>query len=416
MNSTTRRVDNKGRKLPQGIMQRRDGVYHARFSYKGRRYSLYDGDLVSLKKKVALAQIELEEGIYGVSNEMTLNSWFEHWMENYKKDKLKPITYQNYKNYWKWYVSPKIGGMQIGELKRIQVISFYNSLKKRKNPLSYGTICYVNNILNSSLEEAVLNDLIKRNPTDQVMKEIVRTEGKARNAISREQEELFFNYIEGNVFFERYRPMFIIAFRTGLRVGELTALNWEDVDFENKMINVDKTLSRYRDITPEGHHYLITTPKTKASIRSIPMTEEVIDAFLQQKEYQERMALRNNIVVNGYKNFVFHTQNGKPYYSDLVNIEIRRIVKVYNKEEETRAQEENREPNLLERFSPHIMRHTFASRCYEVGMDPKVLQKIMGHTKIDTTLDIYTHCSEDSIRHEMEKFSEINMEKRKEKC
>ncbi|MGF6990726.1 integrase [Lachnospiraceae bacterium PM6-15] len=397
----TKRVDSKGRVLPPGIYQRVDGTYEARVTYKGRRYSLYEPDLVLIKKRKVLFMADLENGVQGVTSDVTLNHWFDMWLENYKKRKIKPITYRNYQKYWEWYVSKEIGMIPLREIKRIQLVRFYNGLMEKKNPLSYGTVTYINNIVNGCLEQAEFNDLIRKNPANKILKELVRKEGKKKDAITHEQEELFFSYIEGHVFFERYRPMFMVAFGTGMRVGELTALTWEDIDFKKREISVNKTLGFAKFISEEGHRYIITTPKTTNAVRVIPMTTKVYDALKLQKKYQERLSLRQNIVVCGYRNFVFHTQNGKPYYPDLVNIELKRIVKVYNKEETILAEEEGRKPILMERFTPHVIRHTFASHQYELGMDLKILQKIMGHAKYDTTLDIYTHCSKSQVREEM---------------
>ena len=407
MSRTTKRVDNKGRKLPDGFLQRSDGRYQARFTFNGKRYTYYSMNLSELKAKVIQKKSEFSSGIYSDIENITLNQWFEKWMQIYKKGKLKPITWRNYQNYWKWYVEKTIGGMRVKDIKRIQIISLYNELFNGELALATGTVGYINNIINGVLEQAVYNDLIHKNPVMNVMKEIVKPVTPIREALSITEQNLFLDYIDGHKFFDKYKPMFIIAFGTGMRVGELTALTWEDVDFENERINVDKTLHSTRFITEDGHRYLINSPKTKNSIRMIPMLGSVKEAFRKQKEYQESLSVKCNVSVNGYKNFVFNTRNGKPYTADLVNIELKRIARVQNKEEKAKAALEKRNPIFLKYFSSHVMRHSFASRCYEAGMDVKAVQKIMGHARIDTTMDIYTHCSEEVASREMKRLESV---------
>lgn len=401
MAKTAKRVDNKGRKLPDGFSQRADGRYQARFTFNGKRYTYYGKDLTELKFRMKRIQAEICNGIYGELENITMNQWFEKWIEVYKKGKLKKVTLYNYQNYWKWYVADELGRMQLTKIRQIHIITLYKKLLTGDHPLAIGTVKYVNNIIYNMLEQAVNNDIIRRNPTNGALREIDKPEAKVREALTVGEQSRFFEYIDGHRYFGRYKPMFTIAFGTGLRIGELTALTWADIDFDNNLINVDKTLHKTRFLTENNNHYLINTPKTKNAVRKVPMLSQVKEAFVEQRRYLDMLSVRCNVVVNGYSDFVFCTQNGRPYYADLVNIEIRRIIKVQKTEEDAIAQEENRDPVYLKDFTPHIMRHSFASRCYEAGMDPKILQKIMGHAKIETTMDIYTHISEEMEKKEM---------------
>ncbi|RHV01240.1 site-specific integrase [Firmicutes bacterium OM07-11] len=401
MAKAAKRVDDKGRKLPDGFSQRSDGRYQARFTFNGKRYTYYGKNLAELKVRVNRIQTSFHDAIYSNLENITMNQWFKKWIDIYKKDKLKPVTLYNYQSYWKWYVADTIGGMQVNRLKRIHMITFYNDLLNGEKKLAIGTVKYINNIIYCMLEQAVYNDIIHRNPVYNVLREIETPQTKEKEALTVEEQSRFFEYIDGHRFFDRYKPMFTIAFGTGLRVEELTALTWDDIDFENETINIDKTLHKTKFLTENNNRYLINTPKTKNAIRKVPMLPEVKKAFKLQKQYLDSLSIRCNIEINGYSDFVFCTQNGHPYYADLVNIEIRRIIKVQKTEEDILAKEENREPVYLKDFTPHIMRHSFASRCYEAGMDPKILQKIMGHAKINTTMDIYTHISESRTKKEM---------------
>ena len=156
-----KRTDNKGRKLPDGFSQRSDGRYQARWTFEGKRYCMYDQDLAVLKKKVMQYKVDLENGNLRIIEKVTLNQWFDKWMLAYKKDKIKPLTYANYEKYWNRYIRDTIGKMEMSKIKRIHVIELYNSLlNKDVKPLSIGTITYVNNLVYSSLEQAVRNDVL----------------------------------------------------------------------------------------------------------------------------------------------------------------------------------------------------------------------------------------------------------------
>ena len=155
------------------------------------------------------------------------------------------------------------------------------------------------------LEQAVYNDIIHRNPVYNVLREIETPQTKEKEALTVEEQSRFFEYIDGHRFFDRYKPMFTIAFGTGLRVGELTALTWDDIDFENETINIDKTLHKTKFLTENNNRYLINTPKTKNAIRKVPMLPEVKKAFKLQKQYLDSLSIRCNIEINGYSDFVF---------------------------------------------------------------------------------------------------------------
>ena len=410
MAKITKRVDNKGRKLPVGFSQRLDGRYQARFTWNGKRYTIYDMNLNELKIKFNAKKSDLEKGILYDMDKITLNEWYEIWMKAYKTNKLKQLTYVNYKSYWKRYIENEFGKLQIRKISRLQIVMHYNELVHGSKGISTGTLRFVNNMVFSALEQAVHNDIIRKNPAAGILKEISKTEPIQRVGLSISEQTAFFSYMEGNRFFDRYIPLFIVAFGTGMRVGELTALTWSDIDLKNETISINKTLHYVRYFTEEGHHYLITTPKTTNAVRVIPMRSEVKKAFQRQMKYQEALGVQGNVVINGNRNFVFTTMRGTPFTPDGINIEMNRIVKCYNDDERASAIEEDREPTELRKFSPHIIRHTFASRCFERGLQPKVIQMILGHSRIETTLNIYTKCSLEMAKKEMLLLKDIEMD------
>ncbi len=408
MAQKTKRVDNKGRKLPDGFSQRKDGRYQARFTHKTKRFTLYDTNLSNLKIKVTDMQNALNKGMYSDKSNITLSQWFIIWMDTYKVN-LKSETKINYYKYWNWYVADTIGKLKIKDIRRVDIIKLYNSLVLGEKKLSTGTIKYINNLVNSSLCKAVDEEIIFKNPSVNLLKEVVQTEVKTKIALTPEQQNKFLQYVKNSSFYSRFNPMLVVLLGTGLRVGELCALTWDCIDIQNEMISINKTLKYMRSKTDEGTHYDINSAKTRASEREVPMLHQVKEALIKQRDYQEIMGLKSNIIIRGYKDFVFTTSERNPLYPDYVNLEIKRIIKTHNSEEIKKAEKEKREAVLLPMFSPHTTRHSFASRCYESDVQVKTTQVILGHKNIKTTLDIYTHCSVDKVKKDINQLNKANI-------
>lgn len=144
----------------------------------------------------------------------------------------------------------------------------------------------------------------------------------------------------------------------------------------------------------------VNSSKTKAGIRIIPMLDEVFDAFLEEYQYQKVIGFCTD-EIDGYSGFVFCTGDGKVYLPNAINRTIRSICADYNKEEESKAKEENRDPVLLPKFSCHILRHTFCTRFCENETNLKVIQEIMGHADISTTMDVYAEATQEKKKESM---------------
>ena len=144
----------------------------------------------------------------------------------------------------------------------------------------------------------------------------------------------------------------------------------------------------------------VNSPKTKAGIRIIPMIDEVFDAFLEEYQYQKVIGFCTD-EIDGYSGFVFCTGDGKVYLPNAINRTIHSICADYNKEEESKAKEENRDPVLLPKFSCHILRHTFCTRFCENETNLKVIQEIMGHEDISTTMDVYAEATQEKKKESM---------------
>lgn len=403
--AVAKRVDNKGRKLPDGFSQRPDGRYMARFTFKGERYTLYDKELNRLKEKVNEKKYNLEHDIFCKTNKITLNKWAEQWIETYYKGRVKPTTLVQKKYQYKHYVGGTVGKMFLQDIKPLHIRNLYNEMSKT---LSKSVIASTNSFLNLMFAAAIENGLISSNPAYRAMNHLKFKPGEERRVLTQEEQKRFFDFIKEKEQWRKYVPMFTIAFGTGVRFGELMGLTWDNVDFEKNLILIRKQIKYEKfegDITATFH---VMTPKTVRSVRDIPMTAVVRESFLQQKEMQKR----KNIPVQrvgDYDNFVFTSVNGYPYTLTVFARKINDIVKGINREETQRAREENRVPFVFDSFHPHATRHTFATRAFEAGMKPKVIQEILGHSEIDTTMNFYTHVTEKTKLDEIELLEKMNV-------
>ena len=185
-------------------------------------------------------------------------------------------------------------------------------------------------------------------------------------------------------------------------MGELTGLRWEDCDFENGIITIDHNLI-YRQQDSGRCEFHVTTPKTKSGIRIIPMLEPVREALLHLKKEQEKKDFVQP-VVDGYTNFVFLNRYNNVFGAHEFNRAIARIIRDYNEAESTFAERDQRSPILIPHFTVHNLRHTFCTRFCENETNLKVIQEIMGHADITTTMDIYNEATREK---KMESFANL---------
>ncbi len=261
------------------------------------------------------------------------------------------------------------------------------------------------------LESAKNNRIIDINPCFEIN---VPWENKTaeRRFLSMAEQTRFLQEVEHNW----YKEMFYIMFLTGMRIGEVGGLKWEDIDWNKKCINIQRSLScQYENGVKTMR---LTKPKTHNSYRSIPFMAETEEILLSQKEKQNRQkkAYGNRWRSSGeFDNLVFTTSLGSPVIRNVAEKEIKKVVKAINFQEAIEAVKENREPIEFKDLYPHAIRHTFCSRCFEKGMDAKVVQMLMGHQHYSTTIDIYTHVTETKFEEEIAKFGNVSEKQKVQK-
>lgn len=252
-----------------------------------------------------------------------------------------------------------------------------------------------------SMEFAVGNQLITVNPC--LIVEVPWTYKKAKEeiALTQEEQDALLNEVEDSW----YREMFYFMCLTGVRVGELGGLKWCDIDMDKQVIFIRRSLScSYCNGVKKE---ILVTPKTVNSTRQIPFIGEMEEILKSQKEKQLLLKKELGSRWRGKEEFedlVFTTGMGSPCSRYIVEKEIKKIILRIREKEAVAAVQENREPKVIRDFHPHTLRHTFATRCFENKMEPKVVQALLGHSSISITLNIYTHVLDNKMEEEIKKF------------
>lgn len=403
-----RKRDNKGRLLRQGERQREDGRYEYRYKdIKGNTRSIYSWKLVETdkaplgkKRGESLRELEkqvrrdLEDNINTyAAYRTTLNNFFDAYIET--KYELKQSTRTNYKYMYKKYVSDSLGLRDIASIRYSDIKKFYIHLIKKVG-FKPNSMEIIHTILHPIFTTAVRDGLIRLNPTDGVMAEIKKShdwEKPKRHALTEAQQTAFVSYVANNPIYRHWLSVFTVLLGTGCRVGEIVGLRWEDCDFTDNIISINHNLI-YRQQDSGKCEYHITTPKTKSGIRIIPMLSEVKRALVEERVRQMRTGF-NQTIIDGYSGFIFQNRYGEPLNAHCINRAIERISRDYNAEETMAAQVQGREPELLPHFSAHNLRHTFCTRFCENETNLKVIQEIMGHADISTTMNIYNEATKE---------------------
>ena len=395
------RKDPKGRVLRKGEGYRSDKKLYI-FQYRdplGQNHTLYANNIMDLRKKEDEVTKDRLDGIRTyVAGHTTLNYAFSRYIS--LKYNLKPSTKANYIYTYDHFVKDTIGKRLLKDIKYSDIKYFYYQLINDWGikPMTVETI---HTVVNPVFEMGVRDGIIRKNPAVGVMAEIKKSPlwGKSsRHALTIEQTNAFMDYTENHPQYNHWLTLFTVFFETGMRVGEVCGLTWEDVDFEKCEIYVKRSLI-YRRWDGDGgkETFHITTPKSEKGFRVIPMTEEVCEALKAEYTHQEMTGFCT-AEVDGVSDFIFRNRFGGVLHQGPINSAIKRVYTSYNDDELLKAAKANRKPFLIPHFSCHHMRHTFCTRLCEREANIKAIQEIMGHADITTTLGIYAEAT-DEIKH-----------------
>lgn len=329
-----------------------------------------------------------------VAGQATLNFVFDRYLS--LKNNLRNNTRRNYEYMYDHFVRDTLGKRKIAEIKYSDIKCFYLTLIVERE-MGINTVDGIHTLLHPTFELAVMDDIIRKNPSKGVMAEIKKADGKnkgVRHALTLAQQRAFMNYIKQHKVYSHWVPLFVFFLGTGCRVGEVVGLRWEDVDFENRIININHSVVYYPKPGSRKTELQVSMPKTKAGIRIIPMLDEVYEALRTEYDYQKEAGF-NRTTIDGMTGFIFCNRNGNVHNPQTINQTIKRIVSSHNAEEVILAKKQHREPVIIPNFSCHHLRHTFCTRFCEVETNLKTIQSIMGHANIETTMDIYAEATKD---------------------
>lgn len=393
--STVKRRDNKNRVLRNGESQTKDGRYMYKYiDSNGKPNYVYSWRLVQtdvtpqgkkdkppLRDLIKTINRDLDDGIYSKGGEMTVLELVKKYVS--QKTGVRHNTEANYN-----FVINVIAKEDFGK-KRIDRVKLSDAkgwlIKLQADGRGYSSIHTIRGVVRPAFQMAVDDDLLRKNPFEFQLATVVVNDSVTREAITRKQERQFLEFIKNDKHYCTYFDGMFILFKTGLRISEFCGLTIADIDLQERKINVNHQLQRNRNM-----EYVIEETKTNAGTRLVPMTDEVYECF--KRIIANRKKPKVEPMIDGKAGFLFLDKNDMP----MVALHWEKYFQ-YALEKHNRIYREQ-----LPKITPHVCRHTFCSNMAKAGMNPKTLQKIMGHSDIGVTLNTYTHLDFDDIQKEMQ--------------
>ena len=362
-----KRKDHKGRILRTGESQRKDLIYQYRYTdIRGKRQSIYSSDLKELREKEKEVQKQLDEGIDYAAGKATVIALVERYIS--LKQGVRYNTKVGYNFVLNLIKKEDFGYRKIRDIKVSDAQKWI--MKLHSDGKGYSTITSVRGVVKPAFQMAYNEDIIRRNPFDFKLLDVVSNDSQKRIAMTEEQQEIWMGFIREDKTYTKYYDEFVVLLGTGMRVSEFCGLTKSDLDFENRRVRVDHQLARER-----GGKYYVEKTKTECGCRFIPMTEEVYQSL--NNILERRKKIKTEIIVDGYSGFLLLDKDDKPKVALHIENEMRWAMKKYKKLYPDKP---------LPHITPHVFRHTFCTNMANAGMDIKTLQYVMGHSDVGVLL------------------------------
>ena len=386
--------DLKGKELGKGLGQRKDKYYYAKYSYHGKKGQQSFHTLVEAKnwRQEQLYLCRHPELRTATSPDMTVDAWFNRWLKDVVGNRA-PNTLRNYRERYEHNVQPFIGSMLLRDVKPMDCQMILNAME---SDYAGSTIRQTYMTMGTFFKSAKDNGFIDRHPMDGVRYTKPVRAVDDIHFLTVDEQKRFLEAAKGSHNYAQYA----LILETGLRTGEMIGLTWDAIDWAKRTLTVNKTLEfRYKQ-----DEWRAGPPKTESSYRTIPLTDTaygILREIYDTREYRnESNGLSTVLTFMDRKT----GQKRKLVMRDLVFINWRTGMPAKNSSYDTHLYKLCDEAGI-KRFCIHALRHTYATRAIESGMQPKVLQKLLGHASSKTTMDRYVHVTDDSMQKAVAQFA-----------
>lgn len=360
------------------IYQRKDGRWVASITLEGRkRKTFYGKTRKEVQEKLKTALHEQKQGTLATGPQQTMRQYLEHWLEEVHKPTVKITSYVKYRKLLNKHILPGLGHIQVQKLSPQQVQAFYAN--KLKEGLSASMIAAIHGLLHNAMKNAVRWNLVSRNVCDVVS--LPRSKRRDVQTLTKEQAQHLLEVARGH----RLEGLITVALTTGMRHGELAALRWSDINFDDGSLYIQRTVSYMAK-----YGFVESEPKSPKSRRKIVLPLFVVDALKQHRVTQEEVKTKlaevwhnqQLVFCNAYGGFLNPDLLLKSFYKLLADAG-------------------------LPRMRLHDLRHSAATILLAMGAHPKVVQEILGHSQISMTMDTYSHVLPSMQRETMERLNDL---------
>ncbi|MCW2279235.1 tyrosine-type recombinase/integrase [Heliophilum fasciatum] len=360
------------------VYQRKDGYWVAQVSLgKGdngkpkyaRKTFKREEDALHWRDR---ALVEQRQGVFTVPSTVTFGEWLDIWLTRYVRPHVRPKTWESYEYIARLHLKPTLGSVKVQALQTAQLQQLLN--QRHQSGLSSRTVELIQITARASLKQAIHEGLVSRNAAEHLRKP-KKVAKEIRVMTVEEMRELLTVADD-----DRMGTAFHLLLGTGLRVGELLALTWADVDLDKSVIRVNKAVALVKnadyanDATANKTHVITQAPKTKNGQRNIPITDDLVRHLRRWQVFQHKERLAAGAAYEG-SGLIVTTRLGHMVSQRNLATKFHRLL----------AKAELPKMNL------HALRHTYATRLLEIGVHPKVVQELMGHGSVRITLDTYSH-------------------------